>query len=262
MRPDPSALALKMYRIQRWLNVSELPVTAISYYIDHPSIAVTVDPTSDARAASLNRNRIYFRGGQGVDAAEFLRVTALFEAHCVSRFFIWLSPGPEIDVIREMLATARATRVMWTRYPTLVFSGPLPERSVLYPQVRELSRSDVEAAATELAGASMDTYIRSVGRPGFHHYAVFDGERPIATAALACFEGTGYLTYALTAEPFRRRGAQSALIAARVRKAQELGCTLIVSQTLTMLEDSHANLQRAGFEEVYEQEVYECATGR
>jgi hypothetical protein len=47
----------------------------------------------------------------------------------------------------------------------------------------------------------------------------------------------------------------------RIEKAQELGCTLIVSQTLTMLKDSYANLQRVGFEEVYEQEVYECAAG-
>jgi GNAT superfamily N-acetyltransferase len=130
----------------------------------------------------------------------------------------------------------------------------------MYPDVREVSCDDIGAAAPELAGAIMDGYIRSAGRTGFYHYVAFDAGRPIATAALACFEGIAYLTYACTAEPFRRRGAQSALIAARIEKAQELGCTLIVSQTLTMLKDSYANLQRAGFEEVYEREVYECAT--
>lgn len=258
--PDPAALALKMHRFQRWLNISELPASTASYYVDHPCIAVTVDPASDARAASLNQNRIYFCGGRGVSTAELLKIAALFQAHGVSRFFAWLSPGPEIAVVREWLTEVRAVKVTWTRYPTLVFSGPLRARSVTYPEVREVGRNDIEAAGPELAGASMDGYLRSAGRPGFHHYAVFEAGRPMATAALACFEGIGYLTYACTAESFRRRGAQSALIAARVEKARDLGCALIVSQTLTMLKDSHANLRRAGFEEVYEREVYECTT--
>jgi GNAT superfamily N-acetyltransferase len=248
-----------MLRLQRWLNVSELPGTAVSYFVDHPCVAVTVDPASDARAASLNRNRVCFCSGQGMDTAEFRKIVALFEAHGVSRFFVWLSPGPQIEVIRALLATVGAVKVTWTRYPTLVFSGSQRVQSVPHPEVRELGSEEMERVTPELA---MDNYIRAAGRPRFHHYAAFDTGQLIATAALACFEGIGYLTYAHTAEPFRRRGAQSALIAARVQKAQNLGCTLIVSQTLTMLKDSYANLQRAGFEEVYEQEVYECAAGR
>ena len=72
-----------------------------------------------------------------------------------------------------------------------------------------------------------------------------------------CRDGLGYLTFAGTVKSERRRGAQSALIAHRVAVAQALGCTRIVSRTLTMLEDSLANLQRGGFREVFEQEVYE-----
>jgi GNAT superfamily N-acetyltransferase len=259
--PDPAALALKMHRLRRWLDISELPATTVSYYVNHPSIAVTVDPTSDARAASMNRNRIHLCGGQGVSAAELLKIAALFEAHGVRRFFLWLSPGPATELPRAFLVATHAVKVSWTRYPTLVFFGSPRARSVEHPDVREVSCDDIEAARPEVAHAIMDGYIQSIGRTGFYHYAAFDAGRPIATATLAYFEGIGYLTHARTAEPFRRRGAQSALIAARVEKAQELGCTQIVSQTLTLLKDSYANLQRAGFEEVYEQEVYECATG-
>jgi hypothetical protein len=60
----------------------------------------------------------------------------------------------------------------------------------------------------------------------------------------------------IAAEPDRRRGAQQALIAARIAKANELGAGLIVAETLTMLESSLGNLERAGFREVYEKEVY------
>lgn len=62
---------------------------------------------------------------------------------------------------------------------------------------------------------------------------------------------------AATRESDRRRGAQQALIARRVERAEQLGCSMLVSETLYMLEPSLRNLQRAGFEEVYQKEVYE-----
>jgi GNAT superfamily N-acetyltransferase len=62
---------------------------------------------------------------------------------------------------------------------------------------------------------------------------------------------------ARTVETYRKRGAQQALIAKRVERAEQIGCSILVSETLTMLEHSLRNLQRAGFQEVYEKEVYE-----
>jgi GNAT superfamily N-acetyltransferase len=62
---------------------------------------------------------------------------------------------------------------------------------------------------------------------------------------------------AATAESHRRRGAHQALIAKRIERAEQLGCAIEISETLYMLEHSWRNLQRAGFEEVYEKEVYE-----
>jgi ribosomal protein S18 acetylase RimI-like enzyme len=84
----------------------------------------------------------------------------------------------------------------------------------------------------------------------------FDGKRPVATAALAVFEGLGYLLSAATREGDRKRGAQQALIAKRIERAEQSGCSLIVSETLSILEHSLRNLQRAGFQEIYEKEVY------
>jgi hypothetical protein len=47
-----------------------------------------------------------------------------------------------------------------------------------------------------------------------------------------------------------------------VTQARALGCAQIVSQTLTILANSFANLQRAGFREIYEQEVFELVRSR
>ncbi len=100
-------------------------------------------------------------------------------------------------------------------------------------------------------------YERSFGKDGFSHFMALDGARPVAIGALAVFEGLGYLNAATTAEPDRKRGAQSARIAARIAKARELGCTVLAVETLTMLGSSLRNLERAGFRVAYEKEVYE-----
>jgi N-acetylglutamate synthase-like GNAT family acetyltransferase len=85
----------------------------------------------------------------------------------------------------------------------------------------------------------------------------FDGSRPVAIAMLCVFEDLGYLTSATTTESHRQRGAQQALIAKRLERAAEAGCAMLVSETLYMIEHSWRNLQRAGFQEAYENEVFE-----
>jgi hypothetical protein len=79
----------------------------------------------------------------------------------------------------------------------------------------------------------------------------------VAIAALGVFDDVGYLFAAATAENDRRRGAQQALIASRVQRADQIGCPVLVSETLYMLEHLYRNLQRAGFQDAYEKEVYE-----
>jgi hypothetical protein len=145
--------------------------------------------------------------------------------------------------------------MQWTRYPTLFRDrfDPAAYRTAL--EIREVGASEVAAACAAAIGDDVwPEYERSAGKPGFHHFMAFDRNRPVAIAALAVFEGLGYLTAAATAEA--DRGAQSALIARRIDKARELGCTALAVDTLTMLEHSYRNLQRAGFETAYEKEVY------
>lgn len=109
-----------------------------------------------------------------------------------------------------------------------------------------------------VADGLMDGYMQSVGRPRHHHFAAFEGGQPIGGAVLIQFEEIGYLAFARTAEAFRRHGSHTALITTRIDEARRRGCTLILTETLTMLKDSYANLTRAGFQVAYEKEVYEC----
>jgi len=219
---------------------------------------VVVDAGSTAPAASYNHNRIYLCGCEGGLTRQGLTEMAdLFDDNGVSRFFVWLSPGPDLALVREWLTVLDFVKVPWTRYPTLMHGGEPASPMPCELTIREVGGDEIASACSQLGEIMMDGFAESAGRDGFHHYMAFDSGRPVAVAALVRFEEIGYLTWAATEEAHQRRGAQSALIAHRVAQARAMGCTQIVSQTLTMLTHSLSNLQRAGFREVYEQEVYE-----
>jgi GNAT superfamily N-acetyltransferase len=93
------------------------------------------------------------------------------------------------------------------------------------------------------------------GRDGWHCFVAYDGGTPAACGALHVFDDLGWLGIAATRPDFRRRGAQSAILAARIRRAAELGCTLVVTETGELVDDrpsnSYRNILRAGFEPRY-----------
>jgi GNAT superfamily N-acetyltransferase len=259
---DNLTLALTMKRLAVWLDRAWQPAGFVSKQYDGAPFGrcyVSIDPSRQAQYASANRNRVHLCGTEpGLRPEGLARLIEQFTAAGVTRFFAWLSPGPDIDTVRGWLAQAGfKSHMRWTQYPTLVRESMETPSFRTDLVVREARASDL-AAAHEAVGEMMwGEYERSFGKDGFAHFMAFDGTRPVAIAALAVFEGLGYLTLATTADKDRKRGAQSALIAARVAKARDLGCTALATETLTMLEHSLRNLERSGFRAAYEKEVYE-----
>jgi hypothetical protein len=257
---DATALALKMKRLARWLDLTCQPEGFAQRQFDRPPFGqcyVTVDPRRQGPAASFNRNRVHLCGTEpGLEAEGLDRLIELFAAAGVMRFFVWLSPGPDMDTVRGWLGERQFFRVRWTAYPTLVRSarGPFQARTEL--AIRQVGADEVAAARNTLGDTISPEYARSAGQENFFHYMAFDGARPVAVAALCVFEDIGYFTGAATVEGDRQRGAQRALIARRIDKAEEIGCATLVSETLTMLEHSHRNLHHAGFRDAYDKEVY------
>lgn len=257
---DQIALSSRMKRLYAWLDDRCQPEGFIRRHFRGAPCGegyVTIDRDRQGPAASFNLNRVYLCGAEpGLQPEGLDRFVDLFTAAGVKRFFVWLGPGPGIDAVRDWLSAGGFSRVAWTGYPTLVHenSDTIPFQTDL--TIREITAEDVAQYRDRLGETMWPEYARSAGRKGFCHYMAFDGERPVATAALCAFEDLGYLTMASTCEGDRRRGAQQALIARRVERAREIGCSIIVSETLTMLKESCRNLERAGFRTVYDKEVY------
>jgi GNAT superfamily N-acetyltransferase len=97
---------------------------------------------------------------------------------------------------------------------------------------------------------------RLAGLPdaGWVCWLAFDGDEPAGAAALYAAERVAYLSFAGTLPEHRGQGAQTALLAARIRQAAELGCELAITETGERRGDrpsnSYRNIMRAGFAEV------------
>jgi hypothetical protein len=94
-----------------------------------------------------------------------------------------------------------------------------------------------------------------LGRPGWHHYAAFDGEQLVATGAVSIWNGIDMLGFGATLPSHRGRGAQGALMARRIRDGIALGCRWLTTETGEdtpgQSNPSYRNMLRTGFRLAY-----------
>lgn len=181
------------------------------------------------------------------------------------RCFAYLSPCAQAEAIADWLLALGFTRYDGPAYLTLAspLTGARPAASelVIRPLAPDDPAHDAMADIQDFPGANQ--LWRTLRRcPQATTFGAFDAEAGLVAGAALVIEGPlAYLAMAATAPAHRGRGAQSALIAARLASAAERGCTLAASETLSLLTTSLANLQRAGFDVAYERLVYAIELG-
>ena len=129
------------------------------------------------------------------------------------------------------------------------------------PRVREAGAADAGTYADTAAegwsseGAELAGFVRgyalitAAARGVRTFLAELDG-RPVAAAALVVHDGVALFAGASTVPAFRGRGAQAALLAARMRAAADAGCDLAMMGALPG-SASQRNAERAGFRIAY-----------
>ncbi|MDX6479904.1 MAG: hypothetical protein QOG85_414 [Gaiellaceae bacterium] len=94
-----------------------------------------------------------------------------------------------------------------------------------------------------------------VGREGWTMLVARDGVTPVGGAALFVHRGVGWLGIAGTLPEHRGKGAQNALLAARIERGRELGAHAFTTETGEQVAGrpggSYRNILRAGFAESY-----------
>lgn len=144
----------------------------------------------------------------------------------------------------------------------MVFRRGVDEPPVVESSIRLMPVEDGDAART-FARIARESYglpptseptLEATTTVGWRCWLALDGGEPIGAAGMYVSAGVGYLGIGATLPAHRGRGAQTALLAGRIREAGRLGCDIVVTETGERGEgrpsNSYRNILRAGFEEV------------
>ena len=133
---------------------------------------------------------------------------------------------------------------------------PEPDTSLRIEQIDQPQAEDYGAIVATVfgIGSPLDRWFATLPtRAGWACFGAFDGDRLVGTGASYVVGILGWLGAAGTLPEARGRGAQSALLAARIRAAGRAGAQVLATE-VERAGPSSRNVVRAGFEEAYVQE--------
>lgn len=214
--------------------------------------AVALDRTTAVRcrAGGPLFNRAY---GAAADPRLLAALRTHYEGAGVPLYFIEIE---DVDRARDA-AAAEAGLVPYRRAMLeLVHTGPAAAPACALDVGLAIADEVRRAAEIYCAAFDADRVLAPVlaslfGHPCWQFVVARSGGEPVAVGVLHVQGGAAYLMGGATLPRFRSRGAQSALIAARVARAHELGCRVVAARTGEAVagdrQHSHHNMVRNGF---------------
>jgi GNAT superfamily N-acetyltransferase len=146
----------------------------------------------------------------------------------------------------------------WMTFQRPVDAPPVPQATCL--RIEEVRAPEQAAAFAQVVRSgyelpeAMEPVLARAPEVGWNCWLALEGDEPASAAAMFAAEGAGYLGFAATLPEHRGKGAQNALLAERIRRAAELGCDVLLTETGERRDDrpsnSYRNILRSGFEEV------------
>lgn len=165
----------------------------------------------------------------------------------------WVSDSHEVGA--ELEARGFTRDYGWMKFSR----GVSPRRATSELSVASVERARAgDFASVVVGGYALPEWSESfaanvVGRPGWSCYVAYDGDLPAGAGALYVDGAVGWLGLGATLPEYRGRGAQSAILAARIEDARRQGCRTVVTETGELADDrpssSYRNIVRAGFRE-------------
>lgn len=179
-----------------------------------------------------------------------------------------VSPAPGVDLDGELRRRGYEPGYAWMKFARSTASVPVVETELEVVEVRPSGAHDFARTVVEgsgMPGPFCDWLAGLPGRDPWRCFVAYEAGEPAGAGALFVSGDVGWLGFGATRPEFRRRGAQSAILAARIRRAAELGCTLVVTETGELVDDrpanSYRNILRAGFEPQYLRANYVSSKG-
>jgi GNAT superfamily N-acetyltransferase len=167
----------------------------------------------------------------------------------------WVSLDPASGLDDELLARGFTADYAWQKFARGL--EPVEARTDLRVADAE-SPADFGTAFAKGYGqpaALADFAAAVVGRSGWHCFVTYDERTPVGAGALFESGDAGWLGAAATVPSHRGRGAQGAMLAARVERARERGLRVLVTETGVPRDGrpgaSYRNIVNSGFEATY-----------
>ena len=264
MASDAAALerdceAAELAAVRSWNEAIPAPVTAGLGAGHRPlGAGILVHATADV----LMFNRVL---GLGVAAPATERdldeATAHFVRAGARRFMVQVAPHARPPELPDWL-TARGFHrhnhwIRLARELSAPFEAPRTDLRVApfgAAHAQEFGRMEAEAFGYPPELADLSACL--VGRPGWGFWGAFDGDALVSVSALHVNGPAAWFGFASTRASHRGRGAQSALIAARLDAARRAGCRRACVETAADTPEkpnpSTHNLRRLGFTDAYE----------
>jgi GNAT superfamily N-acetyltransferase len=214
----------------------------------------------------LNRvNGLGLRGPVG--DAHLDEIDAFFRAGG-TQYAIGVSPLAPPDLAPRLAERGFQPGYAWMKFRRGVEPPPGVETTLRVEQAgadRAGAFGTIVARGFGLPDFAAEWFAAVAERPRFRLFLAYDGDEPAGAGALFVGEGVGWLGAAATLPEHRRKGAQGAVLAARIRVAQELGLRTLATETGERMADrpsgSYRNILRLGFEERYVRPNYVSPPG-
>jgi GNAT superfamily N-acetyltransferase len=186
-------------------------------------------------------------------------LAAAIEAMEGLRHYVSLSPDAEPpELSRWLQARGYEPGWGWMQFARGVDEVPAPATRLELVEVGQeqaAAFAGVVRRAYELPEATETRLAAIPLLPGWTCWLALAGGEPAGAAGLFVADGAGYLGLAGTLPEHRGQGTQGALLATRIRRARELGCDTVFTETGERRPDrpsaSYRNIIRIGFRELY-----------
>ncbi len=171
-------------------------------------------------------------------------------------FAVSVRPGADLE--RALVARGYRQERAFMKFRRGVEQSRERETSLRIERVDRQRAEDYGTVVATVFGMAspLDRWFAALcTRVGWACFGAFDGDRLVGTGAVHFAGGFGWVGTAGTLPDARGRGAQSALLAARIRAAADAGARVLATETVDRVDGaagpSFRNVLRAGFEEAY-----------
>jgi GNAT superfamily N-acetyltransferase len=167
----------------------------------------------------------------------------------------WVALDPAVGLDAEVLERGYSSGYAWQKFERGV--EPYDARTDLVVEDARHPRDFGDALAGGYGlPAEFASWVEGlVGRRGWHCFVAYDGSTPAGAGALFCAGDVGWFGATATRPEHRGRGAQGAILAARIQRGRELGLTQLVTETGVPRDGvrgpSYRNIVRVGFRASY-----------